>query len=207
LALAETAGVADALGNVERATGQMSGMIDELLDLSRLQAGRRLELHREPMDLVGLVAQLIQDQQRTTTVHELRLESPVAELEGFWDPVRLERVLLNLLSNALKYSPQGGVVRVRVGRHTDAADGRDWATVTVEDQGIGIPAAELATIFERFRRGANVPQRTPGAGIGLASAKEIVEQHGGTLTVVSAEGQGACFTVRLPLGSRPGEAS
>jgi signal transduction histidine kinase len=116
---------------------------------------------------------------------------------GEWDRMRLERVLDNLLSNAVKYSPQGGPIAIRVGREDDA--GGAWAVVSVRDDGIGVPAEDLPWIFERYRRAGNVAGRVAGTGIGLAGARQIVEQHGGTIGVESDEGQGTTVTVRLPL--------
>ena len=118
------------------------------------------------------------------------------ELVGFWDAARLERVIANLVNNAIKYSPEGGEVIVRITRDTDEAS---WAVVAVEDHGIGIPKSDLPRVFERFQRGANVQGRIGGAGIGLASARQIVEQHGGSIGVQSQKGVGSTFTVRLQL--------
>jgi signal transduction histidine kinase len=106
-------------------------------------------------------------------------------------------VLGNLLGNALKYSPGGGVILISV-RRTTTADGA-WASLSVRDPGIGIPAADVSRIFEAFQRGANVANRIPGTGIGLASALRIARAHGGNLTVESVEGAGSTFTLRLPL--------
>jgi signal transduction histidine kinase len=92
-------------------------------------------------------------------------------------------------------------VSVRLGR--EAGPGGPWAVLAVRDEGVGIPAADLPHIFERFRRGSNVLGRVEGTGIGLASARAIVEQHGGSIAVESVEGEGSTFTVRLPL--RPPE--
>jgi signal transduction histidine kinase len=107
-------------------------------------------------------------------------------------------VLGNLLGNAVKYSPAGGEVAVRVVRERDAG-GRAWAVVAVRDQGIGIPVADLPHVFERYRRGSNVGGRIVGSGVGLAGARQIVEQHGGTIAVASEEGRGSTFSLRLPL--------
>jgi signal transduction histidine kinase len=108
----------------------------------------------------------------------------------------------NLLSNAIKYSPAGGPVLVTVAR--EQIDGGAYAVLAVQDHGVGIPAADLSHIFERFHRASNVQGRISGTGIGLASARQIVEQHGGDLTVRSTEGQGSVFTVLLPLAPTPG---
>ena len=114
---------------------------------------------------------------------------------GNWDGLRLGRVLSNLIDNAIKYSTDGGPVLVRVAR-----DG-DWAVLAVEDRGIGIPAAELGRVFQRFQRGSNAVERAGGSGIGLASAHRIVESHGGSIAVQSQEGAGTIFVVRLPVKS------
>lgn len=121
------------------------------------------------------------------------------ELVGDWDRVRLERLVDNLLSNAIKYSPHGGdvVVTIRQAR----CHGGDWAVLAVRDQGIGIPAAEFGRIFERFHRGTNVAGRITGTGIGLASARQVAAEHGGSIAVESREGGGSTFTVRLPLSA------
>jgi Histidine kinase-, DNA gyrase B-, and HSP90-like ATPase len=105
-------------------------------------------------------------------------------------------------TNAVKYSPPDRVqVQLTVSREQDAHG--EWATVDVEDHGIGIPAADLPHFFERFHRGTNVSDRLPGTGLGLAGAREIVAQHDGELSVQSQEGQGSIFTLRVPL-TEPG---
>jgi signal transduction histidine kinase len=184
-------------GAIDRAGSTMVAMVDELLDLSRLEAGQPLELRREAADLVALARTATQAYGPSAPGHDLRVAAAVPALVGYWDPGRLERVLGNLLSNAVKYSPAGGTVAVQV-RPVEQADG-PWAELTVTDQGIGIPAADLPFIFERFRRGANVAGRVSGAGLGLAGVRRIVEYHGGTITVASDEGVGTTVTVRLPL--------
>jgi PAS domain S-box-containing protein len=190
--------VAMSLANIEQATDRMNRMIESLLDLSRLEAGRSFTLERERVDAVGLVRQLVEQQQRASPSHQLRVSAQVERLEGSWDPGRLERLLDNLLSNAVKYTLDGGVVEIGIREERDDA-GAGWAELAVQDEGIGIPAADLARIFQRFQRGSNVPPSIDGAGIGLAGAKQIAEQHGGTLSVESEEGKGSRFTVRLPL--------
>jgi PAS domain S-box-containing protein len=182
---------------IETAAVKMATWIDELLDAARLEAGRPLELNREPTDLLALARQAAAEQQQTTERHRLRVETGELQLIGVWDPVRLGRVLDNLLANALKYSPAGGEVTVSVAREP-AATGT-WAVLRVHDEGVGIPAADQPDIFERYRRGANVVGRIAGTGIGLAGAAQLAEQHGGTLAVESREGAGSTFILRLPL--------
>jgi signal transduction histidine kinase len=192
-ATAETEPLLDALEQIEASASRMAQQLDELVDASRLQAGRPLELRRDQTDLVALARQAVVEHQQTTDRHAIQIVSDPTELVGRWDGTRLARVLDNLLSNAVKYSPRGGAVIVNVG-----LDG-NVAMLSVSDLGEGIPEADLPHVFEHFRRGRNVQGRIPGTGIGLAGVKRIVEQHGGSIGVVSQIGQGSTFTVRLPL--------
>jgi PAS domain S-box-containing protein len=192
--------VAAGLAKIDRAATKMAGLIDELLDVAHLQAGRPLELRRRPTDLVALAHQAVADFQPAALRHVLRVEPHTTSLVGLWDAGRLDRLFANLLSNAVKYSPAGGAITVRLTREAEAAAG--WAVLVVQDEGMGIPAADLPHVFERFHRGGNVAGQIRGAGIGLAGVAQIVEQHGGTIVVDSQEGHGATFTVRLPLLSR-----
>jgi PAS domain S-box-containing protein/excisionase family DNA binding protein len=185
------------LAQMEVTTRKMAAMIDELLDVTRLELGQPLALERALTDLVALAEQVAAEHRPAAPQHTIRVEAAVPRLLGWWDAGRLERVLDNLLSNAIKYSPNGGEIVVEVTRVEEATG--EWAVVTVRDDGIGIPAADLPRIFERFHRGANVAGRIGGVGLGLAGVRQVVEQHGGTVTVDSREGEGSTFTVRLPL--------
>jgi len=190
-----------ALAEMRVATRNLAAQIDELLDVARLQAGEALELHPRSVDLVALVREVVAEQEQTTTQHRLSVTT-TPELVGLYDPGRVRRVLMNLISNALKYSPYGGEVDVVLTQVE--GKGTAWAVVSIRDHGLGIPAQDLGQIFARFSRGSNVIGRIPGTGIGLASAQQIVAQHGGTIEVASVEGEGSTFTVRLPLkGERP----
>jgi signal transduction histidine kinase len=111
----------------------------------------------------------------------------------------LERVITNLLSNAVKYSPEGGKIVIRLARQPADHSAADWAVLEVQDWGIGIPAADLPHVFDRFFRASNVRGRFAGTGIGLAGASRIIEAHGGELTVTSVEGAGTTVCLRLPL--------
>lgn len=189
------------LTRIDATTTKMTSLLDELLDVARLQSAQKVELERRPTNLVTLARQVVETYQQTDDRHRIRFETTVPNLVGFWDQRRLERVLANLVANAIKYSPEGGDVTVTV--TTEEAGGQGWAIVTVQDQGLGIPARDLPHIFEPFYRGSNVVTRSAGAGVGLATVRQIVELHGGTVSVSSQEGQGSTFTVRLPLPSRP----
>jgi PAS domain S-box-containing protein len=193
--------ILEGLDRIESTTARMTSLIGELLDATALQLDQPLDLRRRPTDLVALAERVVSDQQQTTDHHHLMVESAQEELTGEWDADRLERVLANLLSNAIKYTPEGGDIVVRVDCERDG--GQDWAVLEVQDCGLGIPAADLPHIFERFRRGRNVTGEIAGTGIGLSGSKQIVEQHGGTIRVASREGVGSTFTIRLPLSAPP----
>jgi PAS domain S-box-containing protein len=193
----ETERVQAAVGNVDTAANRAISLVDEILDLTRLQMGRSLEMASSPVDLVDVAGRIINQHQSTTDKHTLVLDANEPVLMGEWDPLRIERVVANLVSNAINYSPEGGIVTVRVRRDTAVSPAS--AVLEVEDQGLGIPALERSHLFERFWRGSNVREQVPGTGLGLAGAKAIVEAHGGDITVESEEGQGSTFTVSLPL--------
>jgi signal transduction histidine kinase len=160
--------------------------------------GQPLELERAPTDLVNLVTQAVTEVQETTDRHRIELET-IPTLVGEWDAARLERVVRNLLENAVKYSVDDDVIELRLAREDD---GESAAVLTVHDHGIGIPPEDLPRIFDRFQRGSNVVGKIAGTGIGLAGARQIVEQHGGTITVSSEVRRGTTVTVRLPLTPR-----
>jgi signal transduction histidine kinase len=175
----------------------MTTLINELLESVRLQQGQAGPLERRPTDLVALAVQVAEACQQTTERHHITVAARAPALVGEWDADQLERVLSNLITNAIKYSPAGGTIGVMVEPADDAPAG--WAVMAVQDQGLGIPAADVTRIFEPFQRAGNVGEWIGGTGLGLASARKIVEQHGGTITVESQEGVGSTFTVRLPL--------
>ncbi len=185
------------LTRIEATATKMTALINELLDLSHLQMGQPLELDLQLTDLVALVRQVATEQQQMTGRHRIDGEAAATELKGLVDTTRLERVLANLISNAIKYDPEGNVITVVVAREED--DERSYAVLAVRDRGIGIPAKDLPHVFEQFRRASNAPGYVSGTGIGLASARHIAEQHGGAITVTSKVEEGSTFTVRLPL--------
>lgn len=196
LVFEEAPKVVEGLKAIDAAATRMVGQIEELLDLARLQMGKPLELRRFPTDLVALAAAAVEEYAQTAPQHAVTLVTELNSLAGEWDPTRLQRVLGNLLANAIKYSPNGGEVTVRLAEEADSS--QRWAVLSVADRGIGIPAADLPHVFERYRRAENVGT-IGGSGIGLSSVRQIVEQHGGSVRVESREGEGATFTVRLPL--------
>ncbi|RKH11563.1 hybrid sensor histidine kinase/response regulator [Corallococcus sp. CA047B] len=184
------------LGHIVRAAHRMGELIDHFLEVTR---GQERPLKREPMDLLAMVHGKVRELEATATRHVFVLEAPEGrDFTGNWDAHALERVLENLLGNAVKYSAAGSTVTVRLGVEDD--EPQRYVLLYVVDQGIGIPAADLPFVFERFHRGRNVSQDVSGSGVGLASARRMVELHGGTLSVESLENQGSTFIVRLPRG-------
>lgn len=177
----------------ERQVQRLVALVDSLLDVTRIAADR-LNLVLEELDLAELVADVaarFADQlSKVGCTLEIQSSGPV---RGRWDPLRIDQVVSNLLSNAAKYAA-GSLVRVRVLALGLAAQ------IEVQDQGIGIPADRLSQIFGRFERA--VPSRSfGGLGLGLYIAHEIVEAHGGDIAVTSELGVGSTFTVTLPLWS------
>jgi PAS domain S-box-containing protein len=177
---------------IKIATQRLNKLIDSLIEFAHIQTGR-FYLARHPVELCQLVKQILAELQ-TTPRHYVSLICPDESLSVPGDAARLERALYNLIQNAVKYSPRGGPIVVHVERQGEQA------LVQVIDRGIGIPAAALPQLFQRFYRASNaMQQKIGGMGIGLYLVKEIVTRHGGQVEVNSVEGQGTTFTIRLPL--------
>jgi signal transduction histidine kinase len=196
---APDAAIDDGLAQIEADALRMARYIDGLAEAGR--AGSRGGLDgtgviRRPTDLVAIARHLAAAYQRATDRHSLRVESEYARVVGMWDSARVERAVSNLLSNAVKYSPDGGDVVVMIWQEGDGDDA--WASLSVTDRGVGIPADDLPHVFEDYHRGRNVG-RVQGTGIGLATVHRTAEQHGGSVSVRSAEGRGSIITIRLPL--------
>lgn len=183
------------LGNVVKCCGQMERLIGDFLTLSRLEAGQ-LVLDSKRVELGSLVEGVMELARSQFEQHELTgLYHPCPEkLEVQADFVQLERVLNNLVGNSVKYNRQGGRVDVHCSR-----DG-DLARVEVADTGLGIPAEDLAGVFDKFRRSAAV-ERMKGSGLGLTICRDLVEAMGGQIGVESVEGQGSRFFFTLPLAA------
>jgi signal transduction histidine kinase len=179
---------------VERNSGRLLRLVGDLLFVAQADAGR-LSLERAKVDLAELAAHCVEGaapaaSEKSVTL--ILLADSVPALVG--DRGRLAQVLDNLVSNALKFTPEGGKVEVRT-----RSDG-DHVTLEVEDTGIGIPAADQPRLFERFFRSSVADDRAiPGTGLGLAIVKAIVEAHEGRISIESREGEGTTFRVELPI--------
>lgn len=177
------------LGEIDR----MMGLISELLDVSRIETNR-LQIDRQTVRWLEFLQRRTSAFRIQNPSRDIRFTSEIPETDMQVDPDRIRQVVDNLLSNAVKYSPEGSDIEVRV-----RIDG-DTMVTEVRDFGIGIPSDELTKLFERFHRARNVSSRYYGGlGLGLYIAKAIIEAHEGSIGVVSEEGRGATFTIRLPL--------
>ena len=188
---------------IDRAATQLrrlTALVADLGDVSRIEQGRRLSLAPQPMDLLAIVDSVLSLQRealaprnpRPGADHHFDLDVEGDRFPMNGDPIRLGQVVLNLLENAVKYSPDGGVVRIAMRR-----DG-SWYRLRISDPGIGIPESDLPRIRERFFRASNVAGTMPGTGLGLAIIQEIVAGHGGRLEIVSEVGRGTTVTVVVP---------
>jgi PAS domain S-box-containing protein len=180
---------------LDRQTRRIGLLVNELLDVSRMRLGR-LELKLEELDLVEVaretVAHLSDEAARSGCALSLAADQPQ---RGIWDRLRIEQVLTNLISNALKFGKQSPVV-VSVGG--DATSAR----FSVQDRGVGIAQEDQLRVFRRFQRAAPT-EHFGGLGLGLYIARQIVEAHGGSIRLESSPGQGTTFTVDLPRAAQP----
>ncbi|PDW02540.1 PAS domain-containing sensor histidine kinase [Candidatus Viridilinea mediisalina] len=170
---------------------RINRMINALLDLSRIQSGQ-LNITKAPLDVAALTTRVIMELQPSLSQHRIELRGSTNDLWILGDEVRLEQVIYNLMNNAIKYSPDGGVITVEMGQY------HNQVQLCISDEGIGIPSDALPRLFERYYRAHNAT--ISGMGIGLYAVREILLLHGGTIMVESQEGIGSCFTLRLPQG-------
>ncbi|WP_437938944.1 AAA family ATPase [Sorangium sp. So ce341] len=177
-----------------RQTSRLGRLVDELLDVTRLNAGR-LMLARAPVDLAALASEVVERMRPQLAASHCRMQLDLDEpVAGCWDASRVEQVVINLLSNAMKY---GAGKPIFVGARRQA----ERALLVVRDQGVGIAAADQGRIFERFERAVSV-RNFGGLGLGLYIARSIVTSHGGSIRVESKPGAGATFMVELPLSPK-----
>ena len=189
------------LQRVNRAGTHLLGLINQVLDLSKIEAGK-LELNPQTVQLASLINDVISTAGQLAEQNKNRLVVDAQENLGALtvDPMRLRQILLNLLSNACKFTKEGEV-KLRARR---VADGRDWIELAVADSGIGMTAEQQAKLFEEFTQAdASTAQRFGGTGLGLAITRKLARMMGGDVTVASEPGKGSVFTVRLPSSATP----
>ena len=190
----EATRAAETLELAQRQARRLGRLVDELLDVSRLQLGR-IELHERELDLVHSLKEVIDRMRLLHTGHSFDIEAPATTALVLADLDRMDQVFENLLGNAVKYSPNGGAVSIRV--RGDAGE----AHVAVTDHGIGIAADELENVFNLFYRSPDPRAgHVGGLGLGLYISREIVTRHGGRMWAESGP-QGSTFHVVLPLAS------
>lgn len=170
---------------------RLTVLVEDLLDVSRIQAGK-LSIHSEIVNLTEVVQSAIEQFSETAVKSGCQIELKIEnEIQGFWDYSRIEQVLANLISNAIKYAP-GSKIEIAV------RNAAPWAEISVKDNGPGIEPHRQARIFERFER-ATSSRSISGLGLGLFIVRELVNAHKGLIEVKSTPGQGSQFIVRLPL--------
>ncbi len=170
----------------------MDRLVNDLLEASRIDAGK-LELRRTEVDLVSVTRGCCDQARTLSRKHTIQLVAPDGPVLGHWDRDRLEEVLQNLLSNALKYSPEGGEIEVRLEEEAGGS-----TVVSVRDAGIGISADTLPLLFRRFSRAEGAASVAQGLGLGLYVSRSLVEAHGGRIWAEPAPGRGSVFTFSLP---------
>ncbi len=181
-------------GIIDSECDRLRRLIEDLLNVSRIEAGRALQMNWTKFDPLIVIQKSLAAQRAYTDKHTLKLlaEGEVPSITG--DSDKFDQIITNLVSNAIKYSPRGGEITVGI-----SSDG-DFLTVTITDEGMGIPADKLARIFEKFERVDNRDTReVGGTGIGLFLVKHLVERHGGEVWAESEYGKGATFSFRVPL--------
>ena len=189
------------LQRVNRAGTHLLGLINQVLDLSKIEAGK-LELNPQTVQLASLINDVISTAGQLAEQNKNRLVVDAQESLGALtvDPMRLRQILLNLLSNACKFTKEGEV-KLRARR---VADGRDWIELAVANSGIGMTAEQQTKLFEEFSQAdASTAQRFGGTGLGLSITRKLARVMGGDVTVASEPGKGSVFTVRLPSSATP----
>ncbi|MDY6835462.1 MAG: ATP-binding protein [Chloroflexota bacterium] len=187
--------VRDKLQAIEEESDRLSELVSKLLYTSRLEAGH-LPLSRLLIDLPKESRKIAERFRISKNMHTIKVDFPADFPPVYADPERIREVLINLVENAIKFSPRGGRITLR------GKASANHISITVADNGIGIPSAHQSLIFDRFYRVEDSSLKsTPGTGLGLYICKNLVEAHGGSLSVYSKEGKGSRFTFRLPLSN------
>jgi signal transduction histidine kinase len=187
------------LNRVHRAGNHLVGLINQVLDLAKIEAGK-LELNPQTVQLTPLIDEVVDAARQLAEQNHNRLVVDLQENLGTLtlDPMRLRQILLNLLSNACKFT-KGGEVKLRARK---VSDGRDWIELAVADTGIGMTGEQQRKLFEEFHQAeTTIAQQFGGTGLGLAITRKLARVMGGDVTVTSEPGKGSVFTARLPGGA------
>ncbi|RZM22391.1 MAG: PAS domain S-box protein [Pedobacter sp.] len=176
-----------------KSIARLERLIYDLLDVSKIQSGK-IEFHYTKFDFDQLVAEAVSGVQVTTQTHKLSITG-ASQTEILADYGRLEQVLINLLNNAVKYSPLADEVKIHISKVAD------YVKVSITDAGLGIHLRDQKRIFERFYRAEKITEKFPGVGIGLYVSSQIVKEHKGTLWVESEEGKGSEFNFTIPVNN------
>jgi signal transduction histidine kinase len=180
-----------ALASIDRQTWRLSALISQLLDTSRIHSGE-LAVRTSSTDIVELVAELVEHARTLSDAHDITVDVQqplIAEI----DSLRIEQVLTNLIENAIKFSPTGGLIMIEAGECEGG-----WLRIAVQDSGPGVPESERERIFERFYQIDNLGS-AGGMGLGLYISRRIVTLHGGTIAVEAPESGGTRFVIQLPI--------
>ncbi|MGE3727313.1 MAG: ATP-binding protein [Candidatus Sericytochromatia bacterium] len=192
--------VHQAASSIEREGKLLLGLMEDLMDLSKVEAGQlRLDIRPENLnEVVNTACEMVREKAQEKG-QSLELQLPEESLVVNMDPLRITQVLLNLLSNALKFTPPGGQIQLQVGLEpTPESDIPKWVKISLKDNGVGLEAESQALIFQRFMR-APETMAIDGTGIGLSLVQKFVELHGGQVGVESQPGVGSTFWFTLPL--------
>jgi signal transduction histidine kinase len=183
--------VQDSLAVIEEEADRLTELIENLLDATRLQAGV-LSINQADVSLPELSKRIAERLRTQTSIHEIRVDFPPDFPIILGDEDRLAQVLSNLISNAIKYSPSGGIIRI------SGEVRREHVMICVSDEGPGIAPDDIPHVFDRFYRATDASRKTKGAGLGLYLARAVVEAHGGRIWVDPKPGQGARICFFLP---------
>lgn len=188
-------------GVIDGQIARLTRLVQGVLNVSRIEAGQ-LALRRETVDLAQLARETVESVRGRSTIHQFRVNAPEGGASVVGDPDRLAEVLLNLVDNAIKYSPDGGPIDI------DVRQEGGEVRLAVSDVGLGIPDDEVERVFDKFHRvDGSDAQAVYGHGLGLYISKKLVEAHGGRMDVRSRAGAGSTFTVRLPAAGAAGTES
>ncbi len=200
----DLAQAAETFSRIDSLSNRMVSQIADLMDVSLIDAGAELDLELSEVDLLALTRVVVDQYQATTLNHDIVITADLESAITMLDPRRIERVLTNVLTNAIKYSPDGGEIGINI--RGIEREGVAWIQVSVTDRGIGIESGDLPGLFTKIGRGRNVAERFSGTGIGLVGVSQIVKQHGGFIEVQSEVGEGSTFTISLPVTRETGTA-